>query len=492
MPTSYLTAEQRRIDANHEHHPTVHHVGWMQQAYEMRKERLRDDVFWTTVMLVMAWDEAHKEYDKIKEEAPIRYMPVMAPAEATEELEPKEKIKCCACEKDFSKEEVEKIDDSYFCENCKGKETFVCGCCDERHDAENSTWVRDDDYRICEACYDRDYFSCEGCDTVHHNDSHAGDGYCEGCYEGESDGESYETFSPKSVDIGRVKNTLLPLPIAFGLELEADGGDDGLSHDRINKIRRETVFGCKDDGSLENGMEFYSPKLRGDPGLKHLKDFLTLAKHFPVQETCGFHLHLDGAGFNWLDVLRIWKVYYAVEPAILTILPKARRQNKFCIAISQYPEIWGILKGIKTRKDFLYEFYNLKHQGFEKKKMTKNAYQFLHRVMHDHYNHKRYYGLNVHSWYYRKSLEIRYHSGTFDYEKIVNWIIINMSLMKAATSGVKPEKFLLGGKAALDPAWDLMNVALEKYPDTKKYVAERRAKFETYRPIYLSKLPNED
>jgi len=48
------------------------------------------------------------------------------------------------------------------------------------------------------------------------------------------------------------------------------------------------------------------------------------------------------------------------------------------------------------------------------------------------YHHSRYFGINIHSWFFRRSLEFRYHSGTLNPVKITNFIMICQAFVDKA------------------------------------------------------------
>ena len=82
--------------------------------------------------------------------------------------------------------------------------------------------------------------------------------------------------------------------MTFGLEFEVDCCTN---HRRLHG---NTAFGAKYDGSVSGeGMEFVSPILQGNKGIKELKQFLKFTEdnNWNSDETCGMHMHI---GFNQL------------------------------------------------------------------------------------------------------------------------------------------------------------------------------------------------
>ena len=98
------------------------------------------------------------------------------------------------------------------------------------------------------------------------------------------------------------------------------------------------------------------------------------------------------------------------------MLPKSRRNKDYCREFKRYyhdsvEDIMGI-ETLNKFKEMIYET------------------RFYQGRIRSHRNDKRYCWANLHSIFYRGTLEIRSHSGTIDSSKIINWIIIHQRVLE--------------------------------------------------------------
>lgn len=142
-----------------------------------------------------------------------------------------------------------------------------------------------------------------------------------------------------------------------------------------------------------------------------------------VNRTCGLHVHFDMRGVSSRTVtLSAARLGYCV-PALKTMLPKSRRNNRFC----QEP--------INSRR-----------------------------------GGSRYAFVNTHSIAKHGTLEVRGHSGTTDAEKISKWIALCIGIMQC--------KAIKSSIDSLDVVLHLINPSSV----IREYCLERRAKFSPEAP----------
>ena len=67
-----------------------------------------------------------------------------------------EKYTCDICHEEHDVSELTYFDESYLCEDCLRRETFICRDCGDRHWNDDSA-----DGDLCQTCYDEDYVRCE-------------------------------------------------------------------------------------------------------------------------------------------------------------------------------------------------------------------------------------------------------------------------------------------------------------------------------------------
>jgi hypothetical protein len=182
----------------------------------------------------------------------------------------------------------------------------------------------------------------------------------------------------------------------FGIELETHQCDG------YESIRDKSVFGAKDDGSID-GKEFISPPMSGDEGLEHVETFCRLARSWEVDKCCGFHVHLDMTG-ETLDALKsIVTAYAATEDVWSLFVAGSRRENSYCARLDHDPS------------DLLH-LCSLAEFG-----------RFASGV-------SRYMWFNIAAYNGHRTFEIRLHGGTLDVRKITNWVKAHVRFADWASS----------------------------------------------------------
>jgi hypothetical protein len=131
---------------------------------------------------------------------------------------------------------------------------------------------------------------------------------------------------------------------------------------------------------------------------------------------------LDTSDINDTHHLRhLWALYIAFEDVLLSLLPPSRRSNYYCKALRRYFHAQEILE-CPTREKLEAIWYRARDsEEVQKLKIIKS---------HD----SRYIGLNLHSLFHANHAEIRYHSGTVNAEKILQWVNLHALLFDKAES----------------------------------------------------------
>lgn len=285
-------------------------------------------------------------------------------------------------------------------------ETRTCDHCGDDFDEGDGY---DDDRFCCEGCYDSYYQDDDNDD----NDSIPERKWCKG---------DFAEFQSK--DFGEI----IKSQRAFSIEIETyyKRSDD------VNYIYSNTPeqVGISGDGSLSSrGVELQTPKLRGQKGenlVRKITDLLN-EKNFRVDRSCGLHVHIDGSDLSPRTrtkhtpqtIKNLLMLYITYEDVLQSILPRSRRNNRYaqyvrnnfhCAEIEKCHSLEAIEKlwyRVAKRKDLTYQ-------------------------KSEHYNSTRYNGLNLHSLFTDGHLEIRYHSGTINAEKILHWCQLHLAMVDYA------------------------------------------------------------
>ena len=141
-------------------------------------------------------------------------------------------------------------------------------------------------------------------------------------------------------------------------------------------------------------------------------------------KTCGLHIHFNSNTLENKDLRKIWKIYYQFQNYLFSMIPNSRRNNRYCAKLKKPPASCTFLDS---------SWYG----GYSSMSYRKN----------DKYDSSRYKFVNLHSHYYRGTVEIRNHPGTLNVDKVMNWIFINKNLMNFAINHnyikkINKERFL--------------------------------------------------
>ena len=289
---------------------------------------------------------------------------------------------CCGCDEYFDSSEVHECGNNWYCTSCaNNKGWYECYDCEDYTDC---TYVgNENDY--CESCFFDLFFICDGCDDTYELDDRVDcdyGSYCSGCRPGtEDEGDLQPSFRYMN------ENTCTKVcsDRRYGLELESTDcpgyielGLDG--------------WGAKYDASV-TGKEFYTAIFRGDRGFRSIGRLCAFAKdhNWTADSTCGYHLHLN-MRHEKLDSLKaITIAYYHTRRVWEGMVESSRVGNCYCAPLGDH------------------------HLVAENVETQANWSTFV-------IDSNRCDWVNWVAYHHHKSLEIRLHEGTFNADKICNWI----------------------------------------------------------------------
>lgn len=187
-------------------------------------------------------------------------------------------------------------------------------------------------------------------------------------------------------------------------------------------------WGCSvvGDGSLPSGgFEINTHPASGDFFLAQISDIcqgLKLSKAW-VDQRAGAHTHIDAHDLGYLGISRVMRLVACLEPAFFMLIPEARRKSQYCgFYTPKY------LQAIHNADALTAEFPPNDRRRIVKYRdaITQTLYGSTGMAtVQDARTSKgggnRYRAVNLHSWFYRGTLEFRMPPGTIYESNIVNW-----------------------------------------------------------------------
>lgn len=170
------------------------------------------------------------------------------------------------------------------------------------------------------------------------------------------------------------------------------------------------------DSSLSGNdtFELVSPILAGEAGLKELETVCWVLDlcDVKVNDSCGFHVHMDAANFNMETWRNLALTYKHLEPVIDSFMPGSRRNNQYCQSLHGISDT--AIREASTITDLQHVF-----------------------------NNRRYYKLNLEAYSRHRTVEFRQHSGTTNYTKMEKWIRFLNGLITFASAASLPNRTTL-------------------------------------------------
>lgn len=237
----------------------------------------------------------------------------------------------------------------------------------------------------------------------------------------------------------------------FGIEIEAYG----VSRDRLRTALHNAGIDIESesynhdtrnhwkivsDGSVrgENAFELVSPPLVGTEGLEQVKTVCRILESLNAQvnKTCGLHVHFDATNLTTRAWKNVFLNYGMFETEIDSIMPASRRGNvnTYCRSLA-----------------------NLNRTTIE------NGTN-LRAISDSVFGSSRYYKVNCQSFWRHRTIEFRQHSGTVEYTKIYNWVMICAQLLDYSHL-----------QTANNGSWESFKSILQT--EQQEYIQQRKQKF---------------
>lgn len=369
--------------------------------------------------------------------------------------------RCDACEDwvDTESDDYTSTDYNTYCETCAPENTYHCESCDYTYDGDE--YDSYDGMIYCNSCFRDRYSYCDSCNEDYPQDEGA---YCEDCSESfcnncwdehehnddnlteeqraERD-RAREEAQRRAIEESRLRNPYRQASTEFyrgeeagthikvdrfvGIEIEAEQGDTyGLG------VAVPEEVGISTDGSLSvKGVEVQTPPAT----LNKVEEFVTKAceglqsKGYKGTKSCGLHVHIDARDIrnDHKKITQVIKTFYALEDILYSMLPPSRWNSRYSKRLAQ---------------NYLYTSFREKNdlKDVQKAWYKEERDDRLENHTASRYNGARYYGLNVHSLFFRGTIELRYHSGTIKPSKILHWTDLMLRIVDWAINNYDEKK----------------------------------------------------
>ncbi len=401
---------------------------------------------------------------------------------------------CINCDRGvnhLNAEAWQEVNDEVVCSDCVRIHYGRCNDCNERHHYDHLYYAQGD-HVVCDSCRDQNYRHCDNCgELVNNEDINYTDdtALCNRCYENEDndEGVANRLYRPyyrgtKSEFCSQDKGSIVTHQRVFSAELETFCSDTNEFREVMTKSPKE--LGASTDGSISPdryglGIEFQTPKLQGKNGEKFIKELCERlsSNGFGTNKTCGLHIHLDGGNefitngdsreHKGTNTKLLFLFYLVFEDVILSFLPRSRRVNTYCKPLKQNFHVAEIMN-----------CQNL--DELEKLWYRTTTRSYVSNCKRENKHGSRYAGINFHTLLSGNHLEIRYHSGTVNALKILEWINLHGLIMENIANGAIQLAKIVEAQNILDQKEKteyFLNLAGIKSKSSQAYFLKRQTRF---------------
>ena len=190
------------------------------------------------------------------------------------------------------------------------------------------------------------------------------------------------------------------------------------------------------------GAELISPILKGIEGLVQVYYAFQLLNEIAgvdIDATCGFHVHhgVDKEIFNCSQLKTLVSLVHPLENLFYLLIPGERQNKSTCrpmeIDVKAFLRDCDPICGPSNCR--------LKRLWYS----PENRYNPA-EAMYPRYDKTRYHGLNLHSYWYRSTIEFRYHSAVLhQIDEAMQWIIFSQFLIEMSQGHVPTIHFQADG-----------------------------------------------
>jgi hypothetical protein len=183
----------------------------------------------------------------------------------------------------------------------------------------------------------------------------------------------------------------------------------------------------EEDGSIvgRGGAELISPVLSGYDGLNEVYSALQLlceVEKVKINDSCGFHVHhgVDREAYTCEHLKKLVRIVYPMEDEFYLLIPGERQNAETCRPLEL--DVKAFLKDCDGACE---------KEGCRARRLWYSSDNRYDPKADKRYDKTRYHGLNLHSYWYRSTIEFRYHSGVLaNIDEAIQWIIFTQFLVE--------------------------------------------------------------
>lgn len=180
-------------------------------------------------------------------------------------------------------------------------------------------------------------------------------------------------------------------------------------------MRDSSITPIRNDGGNasmdEYRVEFVTPPL-GYEDIELLQNIIRQLRENGAKShsSCGIHIHVDGANHNPNSLRRLVNFMTSRQDLIYEALEIGNRADRWCHKLNS-----ALLVEMKKDK-------NLSKEKAEQIWYSSANDGYTGGISHEHYNHTRYHGVNLHSYFSKGTVEFRLFNSTLHAGKIKAYI----------------------------------------------------------------------
>ena len=200
-----------------------------------------------------------------------------------------------------------------------------------------------------------------------------------------------------------------------------------------------------DSSVRPSGKEMVVQPLVGDAFLTGVVELGKLLHNHgcEMNESCGFHVHVNAQDLNWWSLRRLVKLWVKVEHGVYNhLVAPERTDNRYCHRMkNRLLQLDEALMDARSASDIKSQLFTVAY-GRSFSQLPRNKFErhpsqqanWVRAKSQKYGADNRYWGLNLHTYFFRGTVEFRMFEGTTDLGALVNWPLLCGWMVDAAAN----------------------------------------------------------